>query len=164
MKIQYVITLMAICLSINSFAQENHLANIKKLTFGGDNAEAYFSPDGTKLSLQVTNPEIGAECDQIYMLDLNDSSFTKEDLKLISTGLGRTTCAFFAPDGKHIIYASTHESNEACPEPPAPRADGKYIWAIYPEFDIYILHDMMRKLWFRLTELKLLLLAFIPEI
>lgn len=138
MKIQHLFTFLLVCLSFSSYGQERHITNLKKLTFGGDNAEAYFSPDGTKLSLQVTNPAIGAECDQIYMLDLNDDSFSKEDLKLISTGKGRTTCAFFMPDGQHIIYASTHESNEACPEPPAPRADGKYIWAIYPEFDIYM--------------------------
>ena len=137
MKTQYLLTLLSICLSFTSFSQERHFANIQKLTFGGDNAEAYFSPDGSKLSLQVTNPEIGAECDQIYMLDLNNSSFSKEDLKLISTGMGRTTCAFFTPDGQHIIYASTHRANKDCPKPPAPRSDGKYIWAIYPEFDIY---------------------------
>lgn len=118
-------------------AQESHLANLRQLTFGGDNAEAYFSPDGTKLIMQVTNPEIGAECDQIYLLDLHDDKFTKEDLKLVSTGKGRTTCSFFMPDGKHFIYASTHEGNAACPPKPAPRADGKYVWPIYSDFDIY---------------------------
>ncbi len=118
-------------------SQENHLANIKQLTFGGDNAEAYFSPDGTKLILQVTNPEIGAECDQIYLLDLNKENYSAKDLKLVSTGKGRTTCSFFMPDNKHIIYASTHEGNSACPPKPAPRADGKYVWPIYSDFDIY---------------------------
>lgn len=118
-------------------AQERHLQNITQLTFGGDNAEAYFSPDGTKLIMQVTNPEIGAECDQIYLLELNKDKYSKEDLKLISTGKGRTTCSFFMPDGKHVIYASTHEGNEACPPKPEPRSDGKYVWPIYPDFDIY---------------------------
>ena len=119
-------------------AQETHLANLRQLTFGGDNAEAYFSPDGSKLVMQVSNPEIGAECDQIYLLDLNDEEFTKEDLKLVSTGMGRTTCSFFMPDGKHIIYASTHEGDAACPPKPAPRSDGKYVWPIYSDFDIYM--------------------------
>lgn len=118
-------------------AQERHLQNIQQLTFGGDNAEAYFSPDGSKLIMQVTNPKIGAECDQIYLLELNKTHYNVNDLKLISTGKGRTTCAFFMPDGEHVIYASTHESNEACPPKPTPRSDGKYVWPIYPEFDIY---------------------------
>src|SRR5690606_31791064 len=81
-------------------AQEHHLRNIQKLTFGGDNAEAYFSPDSKKLSLQVTKPQLGAHCDQIYLLDLARSKGNVQDLNLISTGKGRTTCSFFMPDGK----------------------------------------------------------------
>ncbi|MCW4452355.1 M20/M25/M40 family metallo-hydrolase [Kaistella sp. BT6-1-3] len=119
------------------FSQERNLRNIQKLTFGGDNAEAYFSPDGKKLTLQVTNPTIGAHCDQIYLLDLNQKNISTKDLNLISTGTGRTTCSFFMPDGKHVIYASTHEANKKCPAKPKPRTDGKYLWPIYEEFDIY---------------------------
>jgi len=119
------------------FSQERNLRNIQKLTFGGDNAEAYFSPDGKKLTLQVTNPTIGAHCDQIYLLDLNQKNISTKDLNLISTGTGRTTCSFFMPDGKHILYASTHEANKKCPAKPKPRTDGKYLWPIYEEFDIY---------------------------
>lgn len=119
------------------FSQERNLRNIQKLTFGGDNAEAYFSPDGKKLTLQVTNPTIGAHCDQIYLLDLNQKNISTKDLNLISTGTGRTTCSFFMPDGKHVIYASTHEANKECPAKPKPRTDGKYLWPIYAEFDIY---------------------------
>ncbi len=118
-------------------AQERNLKNIKKLTFGGDNAEAYFSPDGSKLTLQVTNTAFGVPCDQIFMLDLTQPINSGESLKRISTGKGRTTCSYYMPDGKHIIYASTHEGGEACPAPPKPR-DGKYLWAIYPEYDIYM--------------------------
>ncbi|HNR85833.1 MAG TPA: peptidase M28, partial [Taishania sp.] len=91
-----------------SFAQEVNIKNLRQLTNGGDNAEAYFSPDGTKLTMQVTNPKEGVECDQIYELDLSIQNPTFKDLKLISTGTGRTTCSFFMPDGKHILYASTH--------------------------------------------------------
>lgn len=119
------------------FSQERNLRNIQKLTFGGDNAEAYFSPDGKKLTLQVTNPTIGAHCDQIYLLDLNQKNISTKDLNLISTGTGRTTCSFFMPDGKHILYASTHEANKECPPKPKLRTDGKYLWPIYAEFDIY---------------------------
>lgn len=120
-----------------SVAQERNLKNIKKLTFGGDNAEAYFSPDGKNLTLQVTNKQFGVACDQIYSLDLTKSISGFQDLQLVSTGKGRTTCSYFMPDGKHIIYASTHAADHACPAPPKPK-DGKYLWAIYPEFDIYM--------------------------
>ena len=121
----------------SGFAQESNLKNLRQLTFGGDNAEAYFSPDGKNLTLQITNPQFGIECDQIYLLDLQKENHSPEDLKLISTGYGRTTCSFFMPDGKHILYASTHEGGHACPAPPK-STDGKYLWAIYPEFDIYV--------------------------
>jgi Tol biopolymer transport system component len=124
-------------ISLLSNAQEKHLKNIKKLTFGGDNAEAYFSPNSNMLTLQVTNNEIGTPCDQIYTLDLQDNNINTQSLKRISNGKGRTTCSYFMPDGKHILYASTHAANDACPAPPKPR-EGKYLWAVYPEFDIYI--------------------------
>jgi Tol biopolymer transport system component len=133
-KSSFVLLLM---LSIASFGQEKHLKNIKQLTFGGDNAEAYFSPKGDKLTLQVTNKAFGVSCDQIFMLDLQAQEFNEKSLQLVSTGKGRTTCSYYMPDGKHILYASTHAADHACPAPPKP-IDGKYLWAIYPEFDIYI--------------------------
>ena len=73
------------------FSQEVNLKNIQKLTFGGDNAEAYFSPDSKKLTMQVTNPLIGAHCDQIYLLDLTKKNIGTKDLQRISNGEGRTT-------------------------------------------------------------------------
>lgn len=133
------------------YSQEVNLKNIKKLTFGGDNAEAYFSPDSKKLTMQVTNPTIGAHCDQIYLLDVNQQNIGTKDLKLISTGEGRTTCSFFMPDGKHILYASTHEANKECPAKPKPRTDGKYLWPVYAEFDIYIA-DLNGKITKKLTD------------
>ena len=120
-----------------SLAQEKAIKNLRQLTRGGDNAEAYFSPDGKFLTLQVTNPDEGVSCDQIYLLDLSIDSPKFSDLKLISTGLGRTTCSFFMPDGKHILYASTHENSPDCPKPPV-SDNGTYLWPIYPEFDIYL--------------------------
>lgn len=122
---------------ITSFGQETNLKNIQKLTFGGDNAEAYFSPDGSKLTLQISNPKANIPCDQIFLYDLAKKTVGTANLSLISTGKGRTTCSYFMPDGKHIIYASTHASSSECPAPPKPH-DGKYLWAVYPEFDIYI--------------------------
>ena len=123
--------------SVLAPAQEKHLKNIKQLTFGGDNAEAYFNPKGDQLTLQVTNKAFGISCDQIFMLDLKAQEFNEKSLQLVSTGKGRTTCSYYMPDGKHILYASTHASDHACPAPPKP-IEGKYLWAIYPEFDIYI--------------------------
>jgi Tol biopolymer transport system component len=128
---------LLLVLSIASFGQEKHLKNIKQLTFGGDNAEAYFSPKGDKLTLQLTNKAFGVSCDQIFMLDLQAQEFNEKSLQLVSTGKGRTTCSYYMPDGKHILYASTHAADHACPAPPKP-IEGKYLWAIYPEFDIYI--------------------------
>lgn len=138
MQLNRIFTIGLLTLSIGSFSQEKNLKNLTKLTYGGDNAEAYFSPNGKMLTMQVTNPAIGADCDQIYMLELNKERYKTTDLKLISNGQGRTTCSFFMPDGKHILYASTFQGNKACPPKPEPRADGKYIWPIYPDFDIFV--------------------------
>lgn len=138
LKFKQFSTFSLLGISALFFAQESNLKNITKLTYGGDNAEAYFSPDGKMLTMQITNPEIGVNCDQIYLLELNKQKYAPSDLKLASTGYGRTTCSFFMPDGKHILYASTHKSSKECPPKPAPRTDGKYLWPVYPDFDIYI--------------------------
>ena len=87
--------------------QERHLANIRQLTSGGQNAEAYFSADGTRIIFQATRPPY--DCDQIFTMNLDGS-----DVRLVSTGTGRTTCAFFLPDGKRFVYASTHLAGDAC--------------------------------------------------
>lgn len=137
LKNSSLLKLVFLLLSFYAAGQEKNLKNIQKLTNGGDNAEAYFSPDGKMLTMQVTNPKANIPCDQIYMYDLQSKNYSSENLKLISTGKGRTTCSYFMPDGKHIIYASTHASSAECPAPPKPH-DGKYLWAVYPEFDIYM--------------------------
>ena len=113
-----------------TFDGERHLKDVRQLTFGGENAEAYFSPDGKKLIYQST-PERGG-CDQQYVLDLATG-----ETKLVSSGKGRTTCGYFAyPAGDRILYASTDAADESCPPPPD-RSRG-YIWGVYPSFDIYI--------------------------
>lgn len=132
---------LTIALSLISYsiilAQEPHLKNLKKLTFGGDNAEAYFSPDGKKVSFQSNNKAWGLHCDQIFSLDIlkaeQDSSYKPP---MVSTGKGRTTCSYYMPDGKHILYASTHLGSDSCP--PTPEIKGKYLWAIYKDFDIFV--------------------------
>ncbi len=119
------------------FAQEKHFKNMRQLTFGGDNAEAYWSFDDKKVVFQARNKMWGVECDQIYYFDMENWKRNTATPPLLSTGHGRTTCSFFMPGNKTIIYASTHEADVACPHVPERREDGKYIWPIYETFDIY---------------------------
>ena len=120
------------------YYQEKHLQNIKQLTFGGDNAEAYFSFDNTKLVFQLKNPEKGIDCDQIYVTDWRNDNMEDKLPPMVSTGLGRTTCSYFMPGDTTIIYASTHLGNENCPKEPEKREDGAYVWPIYSDFDIFV--------------------------
>ena len=131
--------------------EEKHLSNVRQLTFGGDNAEAYFSFDGNAITFQANNSNWGTKCDQIYYFDLSAGNMKEGAPQLISTGRGRTTCSYFMPDNKQILYASTHEGNDACPPAPEKREDGKYVWAIYPDFDIY-LSDLNGKIINKLVE------------
>ncbi|MAC94814.1 MAG: hypothetical protein CMC96_04865 [Flavobacteriales bacterium] len=116
---------------------ETHFKNMRMLTNGGDNAEAYWSFDDSKLVMQVTNPEWGLECDQIYYFDWRNDDLMNEMPNLVSTGKGRTTCSYFMPGDSTIVYASTHLADSACPPVPE-RRDGKYVWPIYPSFDIFV--------------------------
>jgi TolB protein len=119
------------------YANEVHIKNIRQLTFGGDNAEAYWSFDDKKIVFQATNKLWGADCDQIYFFDLEKWERKVGAPPLLSTGKGRTTCSYFMPGNKSIVYASTHEAFASCPHVPERRADGKYIWPVYETFDIY---------------------------
>jgi TolB protein len=107
---------------------ERHLRNVVQLTTGGENAEAYFSKDGSRLIYQSTRPEY--PCDQIYIMKLDGS-----DRRRVSTGTGRTTCGYFYPGGDEILFASTHEAGAACP--PRPSFERGYVWPIYASYDIY---------------------------
>lgn len=120
------------------YKQEKHLANIKQLTFGGDNAEAYFSFDNSMITFQAKNPEWNAKCDQIYAFPFSDNNMKSNIPQLISEGLGRTTCSFFMPGDTTILYASTRAGGDSCPPDPKRREDGKYVWPIYADFDIYV--------------------------
>src|SRR5258706_795641 len=107
---------------------EKPLKAIRQLTFGGENAEAYFSPDGTKIIYQATVP--GAGCDQEYTMDL-----AAGETKLVSSGKGRTTCGYYRyPQGDRIIYATTEGGDAACP--PKPDMSKGYVWPVYSSFDI----------------------------
>lgn len=120
------------------YPQEKHLVNIRQLTFGGDNAEAYFSFDNTMIVFQAKNTDWNAPCDQIYYFPFSDGDMKDKTPQLISEGLGRTTCSFFMPGDSTVLYASTRSGGNQCPPDPERRADGKYVWPIYPDFDIYV--------------------------
>ncbi len=109
--------------------REIHLADVRQLTHGGENAEAYWSPDGTELIFQSTRPPYG--CDQIFRLPIDDP----ENLTLVSTGTGRTTCAYFSADAERVIFSSTHETSAECP--PTPDYSRGYVWPIYDSYQIY---------------------------
>lgn len=118
--------------------KETHLTNIRQLTWGGNNAEAYFSFDSKKLVFQSDNPGWGLKCDQIFYFDIDSAALDTLKPKMLSTGKGRTTCSYFMGGDKQIVYASTHLKQTECPPVPERREDGKYLWAIYPEFDIFV--------------------------
>jgi Tol biopolymer transport system component len=121
------------------FAGEPHFKNVIQLTKSGDNAEAYWSFDSKRITFQRANPKEGINCDQIFMGLVPKNNRTPFTYKSISGGIGRTTCSYFTKDGKHIIYASTKGGGNDCP-PGVDRAKygNKYIWPLYPSFDIFI--------------------------
>jgi TolB protein len=108
---------------------EPHLANLRKLTHGGENAEAYFSADGKQLIFQAHRPGV-TQCDQIFTMGVDG-----RDVHMVSTGKGRTTCSYFFPSGDRILYSSTHLVDEACPPPPD--YSKGYVWGLYP-YDIFV--------------------------
>jgi len=136
MKFLYLVIVVIItCLSTvlgqdNKLAAvgERHLTNIKQLTYGGENAEAYFSFDGEQLIFQSKRD--GRGCDQIYAMNTDGSN-----VHMVSNGEGRTTCSYFFKGGKKVLYASTFGGKKECP-PPADYSKG-YVWAIYPDYEIY---------------------------
>ena len=132
MKSIFLLAVFTAVICAQPAPDSRHLKNLKQLTNGGQNAEASWAPDGKRLVFQSTRPP--HECDQIYVMNADGS-----DQRLVSTGKGRTTCAYFLPDNKHIVYGSTHETGDACPAPPD-RSKG-YVWAVFPSFDIYLADD-----------------------
>jgi TolB protein len=114
---------------VEPIANETHLRNVRQLTFGGENAEGYWSHDGKKLILQ-RRPDRNT-ADQIHVLDLATG-----DLKLVSTGKGKTTCSYFLQGDKKIVYASTHHHGE---QPPVVKRTGRgYEWEVHREFDLFV--------------------------
>lgn len=111
------------------FEGERRLGRIRRLTTSGENAEGYFSFDGTRIAYQA---RFGAmEADQIYALDLLTGA-----RELVSTGQGRTTCSYFLPGDRGVLFASTHAA--ANPMPAGPDYSKGYVWKIHPEFDLWV--------------------------
>lgn len=108
-------------------SRERHLSNIRQLTFEGENAEAYLSFDEKRLVYQAHTGDDA--CDQIYTMTLDGT-----EKKLVSTGKGRTTCAYYLPNGE-IIYASTHQHAAECPA--KPDMSKGYVWSLYTDYEIY---------------------------
>ena len=113
---------------VTVFEGETHFKNIRQLTFGGENAEAYFSYNADKLIFQSTRD--GLECDAIFTMNVDGTNVT-----MVSSGKGSNTCSFIAPDYKSIIYASTHLEDDKCP--PKPDMSRGYVWALYKSYDIF---------------------------
>ncbi len=109
-------------------AGESHFAHLWQLTFGGQNAEAYWSGDGTKLVFQSMRDEY--KCDQEYVYDLATGKVT-----MVSTGKGRVTCGYFYDHDQRVLFASTHLASPDCP--PEPDMSKGYTWAIYPGYEIF---------------------------
>ena len=107
---------------------ERHFASVRQLTFGGNNAEAYFSSDGKQLIFQ-RQEDTEAGCDQQYIMNADGS-----DMHRVSNGLGRTTCGYFYDNDRRILYSSTHLASPACPEPPD--FSQGYVWPL-GQFEIF---------------------------
>ena len=122
------------------YAGEAHLRNIRQLTFGGNNAEAYWSRDDRQLIFQSDWDRINSQgCDQQFVMNADGSALAGGRLgryRQVSTGQGRTTCGYFLPDGR-VVFGSTHRAAPACP-PAASMAGGRYVWSIYDTYDIYV--------------------------
>lgn len=120
------------------YPQETHLKNLMQLTFGGDNAEAYWSFDNTKLTFQSNNRAWGVGCDHIFYTTVGQDDLGNKKPAMISNGKGRTTCSYFMPGDTTILFASTHLGGDDCPPDPERVPGGKYLWPIFPTYDIFV--------------------------
>jgi Tol biopolymer transport system component len=114
-----------------AFEGERHLQNLRQITFGGENAEAYWSFDERRLIFQSTRDDLTA--DQIFTMNDDGSN-----VRMVSTGKGRTTCSYFLPGDERIVYASTHLAGDAPPEKPPFDPRLGYVWPIFDSYEIFL--------------------------
>src|SRR5207249_7689590 len=122
------ILLAALLQAVPADSGEVHLQNIRQLTFGGQNAEAYFSRSGRQLIFQRQAADTG--CDQEFVMNIDGTGVHR-----VSNGRGRTTCGYFFADDRRIFYATTQHAAASCP--PRPDYSKGYVWALY-DYDIYV--------------------------
>ena len=135
------------------YADEKHFKNIQQLTFNGDNAEAYWSYDDKQIIFQRKNEKENIMCDRMFIGNIpqNGEAF---HFKQLSNGKGRTTCGYFLPDGKHVIYASTYLGGDSCPPvPDRSKYGNRYLWPMYDTYDIFFA-DTSGKIIKQLTKTK----------
>jgi len=106
---------------------EAHLRNIRQLSFGGQNAEAYFSASGRLITFQSARDGYG--CDQQFVMNLDGAQ-----VRRISNGTGRTTCGYFYDRDRRVLFASTHGAGSECP--PQPDMSQGYVWRL-DDYDLY---------------------------
>jgi TolB protein len=116
---------------------EKHFKNVRQLTFGGDNAEAYFSFKGDKLVFQFTNHN-DVPCDQIFYSTIPTTPLQTFQYNRISNGKGRTTCSYFLPGDSLVLYASTFLASDTCLESPDRTKIKKYVWGVFGSYEIFI--------------------------
>ena len=131
------------------YEKEIHLKNVRQLTWGGNNAEAYWSFSGKNLVFQSDFSRWDVQCDQIFVLDPVQASGGYRP-PMVSTGRGRTTCSYFLPGDTSILYGSTHLVDSLCPADPPRSVNGKYVWPVYDGYDIFVA-DLNGKITGQLT-------------
>jgi len=132
---------------VGASGEADFLSRTRQLTFDGVRAgEGYFTPDGSKMVFQ-SEREPGNPFFQIYMLDMESG-----DTRRISTGTGKTTCAFFRGKTGQIVFASSHddprseEYQKAEYERRASGGEKRYNWDYDPEMELYVYEPKGEKL------------------
>ena len=121
------------------YPDEKHFKNMRQLTFDGDNAEAYWSYDGSRIIFQRKNEQENIPCDRMFIGRIPQDPNDKFVYKPASNGKGRNTCGYFLPGGRQIIYASTYLGGDSCPPvPDRSKYNNRYLWPIYDTYDIFL--------------------------
>jgi TolB protein len=123
---------------------ERHFRNLRQLTFGGENAEGYWGPDGKAIVYQHRDAAEGVACDQEYVIDLATGKSRR-----VSDGKGRVTCGYLYDGGRRVLYGTTALADAACPA--APDMSKGYVWPMHAGYDI-VSHALDGSAFERLTD------------